>query len=81
MKLNFDGFLNRYNPGSVDLENKHEYGIDYGKTFATISKMTFVCPIISIATLNGWSLHQMNVKNAFLHGNLIENIYRTPRQT
>ena len=40
--------------------------------------MTTVRTIISIAASQGWPLHQMNVKNAFLHSDLKEDIYMTP---
>lgn len=36
--------------------------------------------MLSIAASKGWSLHQIDVKNAFLHGDLIEDIYMTPSQ-
>ncbi|XP_058726683.1 uncharacterized mitochondrial protein AtMg00810-like [Vicia villosa] len=54
----------------VGLGNKQEYGVDYDETFAPISKMTYVRTILSIATSNRWFLHQIDVKNAFLHGDL-----------
>ena len=31
--------------------------------------------VIAMATVEGWSLHQMDVKNAFLHGDLQEEVY------
>ncbi|CAJ2628294.1 unnamed protein product [Trifolium pratense] len=80
VKLNSDGSLNRYKARLVALGNKQEYGIDYDETFAPVSKMTIVRTVISIAASSGWSLHQMGVKNAFLHGDLTEDIYMTPPQ-
>jgi len=80
VKLNSDGSLNRYKARLVALGNKQEYGIDYDETFAPIAKMTTVRTILSIAASNGWSLHQMDVKNAFFHGDLTEDIYMTPPQ-
>jgi hypothetical protein len=46
------------------------YGIDYEETYSLVAKMTTVRVIIVMATTKGWSLHQMDVKNAFLHGDL-----------
>jgi len=63
VKLNFDGSLNRYKARLVALGNKQEYGIGYDETSAPVAKMTTVRTILSIAASNGWSLHQMDVKN------------------
>jgi hypothetical protein len=46
------------------------YGIDYEKTYSPIAKMTTVRVIIAMAAPKRWSLHQMDVKNVFLHGDL-----------
>jgi hypothetical protein len=62
----------------VALGNRQEYGADYEETFAPVAKMTTVSTVISIAASQGWPLHQMDVKNAFLHGDLKEDIYMTP---
>jgi len=43
-----------------------------------VSKLTTVRTILSIAASQGWPLHQMDVKNAFLHGDLKEDIYMSP---
>jgi hypothetical protein len=80
VKLNYDGSLNRYKARFIALGNKQKYGIDYDETFAPVAKMTVVRTILSIAASNEWSLHQMDVKNVFLHGDLTEDIYMTPPQ-
>jgi len=80
VKLNSDGSLNRFKARLVALGNKQEYGIDYDETFAPVAKMTSVRTVLSIAASNGWTLHQLDVKNAFLHGDLAEDIYMTPPQ-
>ncbi|XP_019465371.1 PREDICTED: uncharacterized protein LOC109363566 [Lupinus angustifolius] len=77
-KLNSYGSLNRYKARLVALGNKQEFGVDYDETFAPVAKMTTIRTVLTIAASNGWSLHQMDVKNAFLHGDLTEDIYMTP---
>jgi hypothetical protein len=44
------------------------YDTDYEETYSPFAKMTTVRAIIAMATTKGWSLHQMDVKNVFLHG-------------
>ncbi len=46
------------------------YGIDCEETYNPIAKMTIVKAIIFMAVAKGWSLHQMDVKNVFFHGDL-----------
>ncbi len=51
------------------------YGVDYPDTFAPVAKITSVCLLISLAASFSWLLHQLDVKNAFPHGDLIEEVY------
>ena len=67
--------MDRYKARLVALGNKQEYGVDYEETFAPVAKMTMVRTILAIAASQSWRLHQMDVKNAFLHGDLQEEIY------
>jgi hypothetical protein len=52
-----------------------KYGINYDETFAPMTKMGRVRTLISCAANFGWPLHQLDVKNAFLHGDLQEEVY------
>jgi hypothetical protein len=67
--------LDRYKAYLVALGYKQEYGVDYEETFAPVAKMTTVRTILAIAASQSWPLHQMDVKNVFLHGDLQEEIY------
>jgi len=75
IELLSDGSLDRYKARLVALGNKQEYGVDYEETFAHVAKMTSVRTILAIAASKSWPLHQMNVKNVFLHGDLKKEIY------
>jgi len=48
---------------------------DYDKTFAHVSRYTSIRAIMSLVAPMGWSLHQMDVKTAFLNGAIEEEVY------
>ena len=75
IKHNADGLVRRYKARLVPKGYAQTYGIDFEETFSPIAKMTAVREIISFAASKHWKLHQMDVKNAFLNGDLEEEVY------
>jgi len=75
VKHNADGSMSTYKARLVAKGYAQTYGIDYEETYSPIAKMTTIRVIIALATAKGWSLHQMDVNNVFLHGDLHEEMY------
>jgi len=75
IKRKSDGSLDRYKARLVAKGFKQRYGIDYEDTFSPVIKAATIRVILSLAVSCGWSLRQLDVQNAFLHGLLEEDVY------
>jgi Reverse transcriptase (RNA-dependent DNA polymerase) len=75
IKRDANGLINRYKTRLVAKGYKQKYDIDYDEVFAPVARLDIVRMLISLATYQGWKLHQLDVKLAFLNGVLEEKVY------
>ncbi|WVZ97604.1 LOW QUALITY PROTEIN: hypothetical protein U9M48_043124 [Paspalum notatum var. saurae] len=71
-KRRADGTLDRYKAHWVLRGFTHRPGVDYDETFSPVVKPAIS---LSLALSRSWPVHQLDVKNAFLHGTLTETVY------
>lgn len=77
IKRNADGSINKYKARLVAKGYVQQHGIDYEEVIAPVARIETICLLISLAASRGWEIHHLDVKTAFLHGELKETVYVT----
>jgi len=72
IKVGPNGTIDRLKVRLVAKDYTQIFGLDYGDSFSPVAKMASIRLFIVMATLQEWPLNQLDVKNAFLNGDLQE---------
>ena len=75
VKFNPDRSVARLKARPVAKGYAQTYGVDYSDTFSPVAKLTSVRLHISLVASYDWDLHQLDIKNVFLHGDLQKEVY------
>ncbi|BBN68061.1 transposable element gene, partial [Prunus dulcis] len=74
-KLNEKGEVDKYKARLVAKGYTQEYGVDYAEVFAPVARLDTIRLVVSLAAQNSWPVYQLDVKSAFLHGELNEKVF------
>ncbi|KAJ9540986.1 LOW QUALITY PROTEIN: hypothetical protein OSB04_027492 [Centaurea solstitialis] len=74
-KFDSNGCLERYKARLVAQGFSQQPGLDFDDTFSPVVKPATIRTVLSISISRNWPIHQLDVKNAFLHGDLTETVY------
>ena len=75
LKYNPDGSIARYKARLMARGFSQAYGLDYHETFSPVARLSSIRVLFSIALDQSWPLHQLDVSNAFLYGDLDEQVF------
>lgn len=80
LKRNSDGSINKHKARLVAKGYVQIHGIDFDEVFAPVARIETIRLLINLAAAYNWEIHHLDVKTAFLHGDLKEIVYVTQQE-
>lgn len=77
IKHHGDDTIERFKARLVSKGYNYIKGLDYFETYSLVAKLTILRIVVALVSINSCHLHQLDIKNAFLHGELQEDMYMT----
>ena len=74
-KLKENGKVEKYKTRLVAKGYKQQHGIDYTEVFSPVGRYDTIRLVVALAEQNSWEIFQLDVKSAFLHGHLEEQVF------
>ncbi|RVW74620.1 Retrovirus-related Pol polyprotein from transposon RE2 [Vitis vinifera] len=74
-KLKENGEVDKHKARLVAKGYKQEVGVDYKEVFAPVARHDTIRLVIAMTTQNSWLIFQLDMKSAFLHGDLKEEVF------
>lgn len=74
-KYNEKGEIEKHKTRLVAKGYAQQHGIDFTEVFAPVARWDTIRTILAVAAIRGWSVFQLDVKSAFLHGEIGETVY------
>ena len=78
--MKVDGTIEKFKARLVIQGFKQKSGIDYFDTYAPVARISTIRLLIALASIHNLIIHQMDVKTAFLNGELDEEVYMNQPQ-
>nr|GEW98981.1 hypothetical protein [Tanacetum cinerariifolium] len=78
IKYKSDGEVDRFKARVVANGFGQKEGLDFEETFSPVVKIGNVRCLLSLVVQNEWDIYQIDIDNAFLYGDLIEEVYMLP---
>jgi len=75
LKRNSDGEVVKHKARLVAKGYVQKQGVDFEEVFASVARLDTIRLILALAANRGWQVHHLDVKSAFLNGELEEEVY------